>query len=547
MKIKKEYFFLAGIFIIAVGVRIGKFNTPDLVMDTVAYSRLGKNLIEFGRYTFGENYNMGIFFPPGYPVFIGLINLVFNDLFFSAKLVSFVASCISIFLAYLVGKELYDVKSGLFAALLFAIYPVVILVSVQGYSDALFILFLLLSIYLFMVSLKTDKIIICVLLGLAAAMTFYMRPEGVFILLLPFSQLFGAFSNKLFFNKKYLSKMAVIFLIFILGVFPYMLFLKNYTGKFTLSGKGNVSMILGEFGGENEYHKIVNAPDNLYDRAAFSLNDDKTRLRAWGKEINFSMKDYVMKDPVVFLKKYQKNVLQEIQVLIKLLIPVILPLFFSFFYRGLFADRRRLIFLLFPVILFLIYPSFIIIEKQTFLIVVFLLVFASGGFSNSDLVISDLATYYSVSKNKGLVLLEKSIKPIIIAVLIITSLSYLKYSRFQHFDPAHARPGEHIRAGYFLREKFSPDYEELNIMGRKPYVSYYSDSRFTMIPYASINDVINFARLYNVDYIVVDERSLSKWDAYDELVELHKHSRYVDIAYEDNSEKLIKLFKINKK
>lgn len=546
MENKKDYLILAGIMLVAVVVRLIKFDDPDLVMDTVVFSRLGKNLVEFGRYSFGENYNMGVFFPPGYPVLIGLTNLLVNDLFLSAKLVSFAASCGSVLLSYLVGKELYDVKSGLFAALLFAIYPVVILISVQGYSDALFVLFFLLSIYLFLLSLKTNKMSIFLLLGVSAAMTYYMRPEGVFVLLLPLLQLFGIFRGKLSFNGKYIIKMSAVYLVFIVLISPYMMFLKNYTGEFSLSGKGNVSMILGEFGGDNKYHDIVNAPDNLYDRAAFSLNEDKTQLKAWGREINFSMKDYVLKDPVRFMKKYQKNVLQQIQMLIKLLIPILLPLFFSFFYRDLFADRRRLIFLLFPAMFFLIYPAFIIIEKQTLLIVIFLLVFSSGGFSNSNSVIHSIAEYYNVGNSRALAVLGKSIKVLIVIVLIITGFSYLKFSRFQHADPALAKPEEHKRAGYFLKEKFQPEYEKLNVMGRKPYVSYYSDSRFTMLPYADSAAVINFARLHHVDLIVIDARSLSRWDSYDELTNMQEYSDDVELVYEDKSGILIKLFRIRK-
>jgi 4-amino-4-deoxy-L-arabinose transferase-like glycosyltransferase len=546
MKLKKEQLILMLILAIGVVARIVKFNAPDLVMDTVVYSRLGKNLIEFGRYYFGENYNMGVFFPPGYPAFIGITNLIFHDLFFSAKLVSFAGSCVSILLAYVIGKKLYDTTSGLFAALLFAVYPVIILVSVQGYSDALFIMFLLLSIYIFFWSLETDNLIAYPILGFSIAMTYYMRPEGVFILLLPFLQMFGIFGGRVHFNKRYVVKAVSTFFVFILIISPYMIFLKNHTGKFTLSGKGNVSMILGEFGGDYEYHQIVNAPDNFYDRAAFALNQAKTELRGWGTDINFSMKDYVLKNPVNFLKKYQKNVLQQIQVLIKLLIPVAIPLFFAFFYRDLFHERRRLIFILLPVMFFLIYPMFIIIEKQTLLIVVFLLIFASGGFSNAGSSISDLADYYSIRTNKFMIFLVHNIRYLIIIVLTITGLSYLSYSRFQNFDPAHAKPEEHKRAGYFLKEKLSPDYEELNVMARKPYVSYYSGARFTMLPYADIPDVINFAKRYNVDFIVVDERSLSKWDAYDKLLELQAYSNDVRLFYEDNSSLLIRVFRLTR-
>jgi hypothetical protein len=83
-------------------------------------------------------------------------------------------------------------------------------------------------------------------------------------------------------------------------------------------------------------------------------------------------------------------------------------------------------------------------------------------------------------------------------------------------------------------------------MGRKPYVSFYSGSRFTMIPYSNAADVIHFAKTYDVDYIVVDERSLAQWDYYHELLELQKFSDDIEIFYEDSFEKTIKLFKIKK-
>jgi len=61
MKVKKEHILLICILSIGIIARIVKFVDPGIVMDTVVFSRLGKNLIEFGRYSFGENYNMGIF------------------------------------------------------------------------------------------------------------------------------------------------------------------------------------------------------------------------------------------------------------------------------------------------------------------------------------------------------------------------------------------------------------------------------------------------------------------------------------------------------
>ena len=72
---KKDHVYLIAILFAGIVARIIKFDDPAMVMDTVAFSRLGKNLLEYGRYVFGENYNMGVFFPPGYPIFIGIFNL----------------------------------------------------------------------------------------------------------------------------------------------------------------------------------------------------------------------------------------------------------------------------------------------------------------------------------------------------------------------------------------------------------------------------------------------------------------------------------------
>jgi 4-amino-4-deoxy-L-arabinose transferase-like glycosyltransferase len=547
MKIKKENLLFFVIIIIGIFIRFIRFDDVNLVTDTVVYSRLGKNFIESGSYLFGENYNMGIFFPPGYPLLIGPVNLILNDLFLSAKLVSFILSIGSIVISCLIGKELYDEKAGLFSALLFAVYPVLVIVSVQGYADSPFIFFLLLSLFLFIRALKRESIMIYALLGFVFAVTCLIRPEALFLLLLPGMRIFGVFGTGLRFNGRYFLQFTILFLVFALTLSPYMIFVKNYTGKFSLSGKSNISILLGELSGERNYHEIVNAPDNVYDPVAFALDDSKTQLRGWSRDINPSLKNYILGDPLNFARKYQKNLIQEIQVFIKLVIPFLLPLFFSFFYRDLFTNRSRIIFLLLPLALFLMYPVFIIIEKQTMLVVVFLLLFSSGGFANSQKVISELVRYYGIERNRVASLLEKYIRHLIIVILVIGTLSYLKYSRFEHFDPAHAKPEEHKRVGYFLKEKLSPDYETLNIMSKDPFVSYYSESRYTMMPYANVNDVINFAKLYDVDYIVVDERALKKWKFYDELLTMDQKSRDIELFYEDTSDKLIKLFKINKK
>ncbi len=543
MRFKREYLILISILLFGLFVRLLRFGDVAVGMDVVAFSRLGKNLIESGKYVFGENYNMGVFFPPGYAASIGAINLFINDLFFSARLVSLISSIITIFLFYLTGRELYNEEAGLFAAFAYAAYPLTIILSVYGNSDSLFFCLLFLSIYLFIISVKRDGFPIYILLGITTGAAYLTRPEGVFLLLLPFLRMIGLLGGKPLVRRKYLLNIFAMLLIFILTISPYVLFLKDYTGKFALSGKGNIAVLLAQLSGDKEYHEVVNAPENLYDKSAFSLNKGKTQLRGWDRNVQLSLfKDYILKDPAKFIRDYLKKVQEEIKILIKLLMPIMLPLFFSVFSRDLFRKEIKLIFILYPLLFFLMYPVFIIIERQITLIAVFLILFASGGFVNSGTTISEVLDYYGIRKKRVSLFLERNIKLLIIIILLSGSFSYLEYSSFSKVPG----PVEHITAGYFLKNSVSSEYEKLNVMSRKPVVSFFSNARFTMLPYANSADVINFAELYDVDYIVIDERLLSKWDFYDELIQMDKYSGDVGLVYEDDSGKLIRLFKVRK-
>lgn len=543
MKIKKEYFILVFILLIGTIVRIIKFGDTVVGTDVAVFSRLGKNFIESGNYTFGENYNMGIFFPPGYPLFIEAINLFAHDMFFSAVLVSVISSVITIFLFYLIGRELCNEEAGLFAAFAYAVHPLSIIVGVYGNPDALFFCFFFLAIYLFLLSLKKDRIVLFLLIGISAGLATITRPEGMFIFILPVLHFVGVFGNKPRPAGKYIIRVVVMLSVFIMIISPYMLFVKHYTGKFALSGKNNIVVLLAELSQGKDFHEVVNAPRNLYDVEAFKLTGDKTQLSGWNRNVQRSLlRDYILKDPVRFIVGYANNVLLEIKVLFKLFLPFMLPLMFLFFSRDVFKLRTGLIFVLFPIMYFFMYPFFIIIERHTFFIVLFPLILSSIGFVYSGSAITNLTGFCGVEKNVVAAFVKKYIKLLIIAIFIISSFIYIKFSSLDKIPEL----VEHVKLGNFIKNTYSMEYEKINIMSRKPVVSFYSDARFTMLPYANERDVVDFAKLYNVDFIVVDERLLSRWDYYDELLQLDKHFDDIELVYEDLSDKKIKLFEIRK-
>ena len=85
--------------------------------------------------------------PPLYPASIRLLNFIFNDLEFTAKLLSILAGALSVFPLYLIGKQVYNQKAGLYAVLLYSVSPLALQWSIRIKPDAIFGLFFLLAIY----------------------------------------------------------------------------------------------------------------------------------------------------------------------------------------------------------------------------------------------------------------------------------------------------------------------------------------------------------------------------------------------------------------
>ena len=526
MKPRKAHIILILIIIAGLFLRFFFFSKETFIgTDSVAHSRLGKNIIETGHYSFGENFNFGILYPPVFPIFIGTINLFVHDLFLSGKSISFVSSLLTIFLFYLLGSALHSREAGLYSALFFALYPFVIRTSAYVLSESLFFLFLLLSIYVFIFLIRDHKFSSYILFGVLSGITYLIRPEGFLLLVLPF----------FFLRKSWLKidllKTAVVFLIFIIICSPYLFFLKNSTGKFILNGRTGLVLIKG---------LTVNTPE--HEKIMFSLNEEKTQIISIQEAYKISPLNLILKNPFDFTKKYLKNIVSEEKLLLMLLAPILLPLLFFFFNRNLFKNKIILVVILPSIILFITYPVFLIMPRSAYNIILFMILLSALGTANAPSVINDLANFYDIKMSRTVSFLKKNIKYMIMIVFLLISLLINLYFMFKTSEI----PLEHIKAGKFLKS-ISHEYEEFNIMSRKPWVSFYSESKRTMLPYAPVDDVINFAHLYDVDYIIIDERSLNKWEVYEDFLKMEKYSDDIELVYEDNSIKLIKIMKLKRK
>jgi len=87
-------------------------------------------------------------FPIGYPVVSALFHLVFRDLVVAGRAVSFLAGFGASLAVLALGRRLAGARAGTAAAAFFAVNPALIRLSLQTYSEALYLCFLLWGIWL---------------------------------------------------------------------------------------------------------------------------------------------------------------------------------------------------------------------------------------------------------------------------------------------------------------------------------------------------------------------------------------------------------------
>lgn len=112
--------------------------------DENVYFNIAKNVLE-GKIPYKD-----FFFahPPLQIYFLAFMFKIFGTSFLVGKLLSLITSTLSVFLIYLILKELYDEKSGFLAALIFLITPVFLSFSTIGHGMWETLFFVLLSTYL---------------------------------------------------------------------------------------------------------------------------------------------------------------------------------------------------------------------------------------------------------------------------------------------------------------------------------------------------------------------------------------------------------------
>lgn len=236
------------------------FRNPNMEGDSVYYLVPIHNWMAGDGYTFQGQPHTN--YSPGYGLLSYLPAVLLDDIEYGGMVVSAAAYVLSIAVSAAVAYRFFSPRAAVLAALFVTLAPVFIQFSYQTMTESAFTLFTLLAFGLYLDTLtprpplpleergsKSPSPVLgegfgvggkYILLGIVLGFLFLIRPEGIFL------------AAAVWLSLLILIRRRVILLgiaVFIMMIFPYLLFLRQHVGEWTLGGKASITLIYyGELG-----------------------------------------------------------------------------------------------------------------------------------------------------------------------------------------------------------------------------------------------------------------------------------------------------------
>lgn len=147
--------------------------------DVTEYVWLAHTMLDVHRFALSPTAAPDYARVPGYPAFIAIVLLIFHtDIVI--PLIQIVFTACTVALIYLIGVRYFSRSVALFAATVYMIDPVVMLVTWTPLSETLFMLFFMGSVYMIGVHAKRSWLPVAVA-GILLGLSMYMRPVGTYL------------------------------------------------------------------------------------------------------------------------------------------------------------------------------------------------------------------------------------------------------------------------------------------------------------------------------------------------------------------------------
>lgn len=111
-------------------------------VDIDNFGSLAKNMIDGHGFVLEPGLAPTLFRGPLYPLFLALIYLVFGENLFAVQVIQSVLGALTCFIIYLIAKNIFDKKTAVISAIIFALYPLFLWYTARIWVETLFIFLL---------------------------------------------------------------------------------------------------------------------------------------------------------------------------------------------------------------------------------------------------------------------------------------------------------------------------------------------------------------------------------------------------------------------
>lgn len=495
---RREWISVLGLTLLAFIIRLlmVRFNT-GLSGDGVWYATLGKNLIS-GNIKEG----LSAYWPPLYPFLIGVSSLVFSDLEFAGRFVSVLAGSLLVVPVYLLCRNLYDKEVAFVASLLVAIHALLISSSTDLLTESTYTLLFTTSILLGLFALLRGRVSLFFLTGLSFTACYLVKPEAIgYIGLMTLLTLSARLYRRRVQTRKVLLSSLLLLAGFIILAGPYILYIHQQTGRWTISEKFSANLSTADF----NWRRLT--PDGQATRADILWGGFRPESPAPEPSQSAAQTSHSSGGIVGKLKKLAQIPVQSAKGFAgeyELFSQVVSPFFILFAGLGLFRSRwtseqagRQIYLILFVLATLFGYSLTALQGRYLVPLLPIFLCWTAKGIIEFE---AWLAESFRPASKPGFQFLtnRKLVRWLVIAVLFFSMLpaimSFMK-----------KRTGAPKTVAIWIKERSAAPPV---IMASGPWAAFWSGGKHFYLPDEEYPVVIDYARRKKVKYIVIEEAQI---------------------------------------
>jgi len=475
--------------------------------DGVYYAVLGKRFIS-GDIAGG----MSAYWPPLYPLLIGISSLFFSDLEFAGRFVSVLAGTLLMIPSYLLIREFYGRTPAYLGAILIVVYPALTECSTFVLTESLYALLFTIGVLVGWWALRGLKSRTYFFTGILFGACYLVKPEAIGYIFLMFMLTLSAkiFHKHLRFRTVTQNALILISGFLILSL-PYFIYLRKETGNWTISQK-LVFNLTTPASGKSYLHltedKDATMWDKMYGDAYYKeVQQSNTEARqtttAPAPTVSTpraypNLKGIILKTP------------GALKIILKEIFPQMFPYLLIFlsilgiFRKSWTKDRaiKETYLFLFVVSTLIGYALTVVELRYLVPLLPILIGLAAKG------VVEFEGWFLRSASSLGIKLYERRalIRAVFLTILVLSLIREITYP--MRVNKWLNLPYEHKQAGLWLKEHSGPS---PLVMSSMPHTSFYADARHLFIPIREdYKTILEYARRKKVDYLTIEQRCFDK-------------------------------------